>query len=138
MTSERLRILNLVAEKKISAEEAANLLDAIGEQGPGAPEPGAAPRSAPRYLRVLATGGAPDHERVNVRVPMSLLRAGVRLAALLPPGVQDQINQALREKGVGLDVSKIKPENLEEIVEQLGELTVDVESGAEKVRVFCE
>ena len=136
MTAERLRILNLVAEKKISADEAATLLDALGQPGADA---GSSPRAAPRYLRVLVEGSDGNHGgRVNVRVPMSLLRAGVRLAALLPPGVHDQINKALHQNGVELDVSKIKPENLEELVEHLGELTVDVENGAEKVRVFCE
>jgi hypothetical protein len=139
MTAERLRILNLVAEKKISADEAANLLDAIGEPRPDPSRPGAPPRAAPRYLRVLVEGNEGDHGgRVNVRVPMSLLRAGVRLAALLPPGVHDQINKALHENGLDLDVSKIKADNLEDLVEHLGELTVDVENRGEKVRVFCE
>ena len=139
MNSERLRILNLVAEKKISAEEATQLLDALGSPAADPSGPGSPSHPAPKYLRVVVEGGEDSHGgRVNVRVPMSLLRAGVRLAALLPPGVHDQINRALHEKGVDLDVSKIKSENLEEIVEQMGELTVDVENGAEKVRVFCE
>ena len=138
MTAERLRILNLVAEGKISAAEAESLLEALGAgAAPGSPADGPA-RPAPRYLRVLVEGAEQGKGRVNVRVPMSLLRAGVRLAALLPPGVNDQINKALRENGVDLDVSKLKPENLEELVEHLGELTVDVENGPEKVRVFCE
>jgi hypothetical protein len=135
MTAERLRILNLVAEKKISADEAASLLDALGADPAQAD---ATPRPQPKYLRVLVEGAEAGHGRVNVRVPMSLLRAGVRLAALLPPGVHEQINKALHENGVDLDVSRLKPENLEELVEHLGELTVDVENGPEKVRVFCE
>jgi hypothetical protein len=139
MTSERLRILNLVAAGKISAAEAATLLEALGGSGGDAPA-GAPPPSAPRYLRVVVEDREGDQSgRVNVRVPMSLLRAGVRLAALLPSGVHDHINKALRENGLDIDVSKIKPENLEEIVEHLAELTVDVEGNrGEKVRVFCE
>jgi len=139
MTEERLRILNLLAEGKIDAKEAASLLDALGE---GRPEPAgaAAPPASPRYLRVLVEGNEGEHGgRVNVRVPFNLIRAGVRLAALLPPGVHDQINKALKDNGVDIDVSKIRPENLEEMVEHLGELTVDVEGNrGEKVRVFCE
>jgi len=139
MNTERLRILNLVAEKKISADEAAGLLDALGTPAGDPSRAGASPRLAPKYLRVVVEGSEASHGgRVNVRVPMSLLRAGVRLAALLPPGVHDQINRALHDKGVDLDVSKLKSEDLEELVEQMGELTVDVENGAEKVRVFCE
>jgi hypothetical protein len=143
MNEERLRILAMLAEGKIDAKEAAALLDALGAPRAsgeiGGPAP-AAPASAPRYLRVLVEGHEGEHAgKVNVRVPLNLVRAGVRLAALLPPGVHEQINKALRENGVELDVSKIRPENLEEIVEHLGELTVDVEGNrGERVRVFCE
>lgn len=64
---------------------------------------------------------------------MALLRAGVRLASLVPAGAQEPINDALRAKGVRLDVSQIRPENLDE-------LTVDVDQQNEnvKVRMFFE
>ena len=43
------------------------------------------------------------------------------------------------ENGMNFDVSQIKPENLEELVQHLTELSVDVEGNrGEKVRVFCE
>jgi hypothetical protein len=139
VNEERLRILNLLETGKIDAAQAAALLDALGGVPP--PRAGAAPRATgPRYLRVLVEGTQGEAAgKVDVRVPLNLIRAGVRLAALLPPGVHDQINKALKENGVELDVSKIKPENLEELVEHLGELTVDVEGArGDKVRVFCE
>ncbi len=140
MTAERLRILNLVAEGKISAAEAATLLDALGADRPGGAAPRAGAGGAPRYLRVLVEDPQGEHgSKVDVRVPMNLIRAGVRLAAILPPGVHDQINRALKQNGVELDVSKVRPEDLEEIVANLGELTVDVDGNrGERVRVFCE
>ena len=80
--------------------------------------------------------------KVNVRVPMQLLRAGVRLAGLIPVQALNRANQAMQERGVPIDLTHIKPENLEDLVEQLNDLTVDVdqnEAGAKvKVRVFCE
>ena len=48
------------------------------------------------------------------------------------------MSEALRSHGVPIDVSQIKPENLEELVDQLSELTVDVDQKDQKVRVFCE
>ena len=49
------------------------------------------------------------------------------------------INKALKENGVDFDISKVKPGNLEELVEQLAELTVNVDgSKGEKVRIYCE
>jgi len=78
---------------------------------------------------------------VNVRVPMQLLRAGVRLAALIPQQAHNQLDAALSSHGVPLTLSQIKPENLEELIDHLEDLTVDVDGKAgnqTKVRVFCE
>jgi hypothetical protein len=137
MNEERRRILEMVASNKISPAEAEQLLDALSasathNDGPAKPEP--------RYLRVLVEDDHSEHGgKVNVRVPLNLIRAGVRLAALLPHGVYDHVNRALKQNGMDIDVSQIKPENLEEIVHHLNELTVDVEGNrGEKVRVFCE
>ena len=69
---------------------------------------------------------------------MQLLRAGVKLASLIPVQERDHINKALHDNGVDLDVNQLKPENLEEIIDQMNDLTVDVDDPGNKVRVFCE
>jgi len=133
MNEEKRRILDMLANGKINAAEAEQLLEAVGTD----PVVGAV--KTPKYLRVLVEDNGEEGGKVNVRVPLNLIRAGVRLAALLPHGVYDQVNKALKENGVDVDVTQIKPENLEELVQHLNELQVDVEGGrGEKVRVFCE
>jgi hypothetical protein len=69
-----------------------------------------------------------------------LLRAGVRLASLIPAQAHDQLDAALHQHGVPLTLSQIKPENLEELIDHLEDLTVDVDGkdANTKVRVFCE
>src|SRR6266545_6145368 len=104
MNEERKRILNMLAENKITAQEAESLLDAMSRPPPpGAADSGA--RSAdPKYLRVLVEGGA---DKVNVRVPFQLIRAGVRLAALIPATAHGPVNRALEKRGIDIDVSKL-------------------------------
>jgi hypothetical protein len=149
LTEERRRILNLLADGKLSAAEAESLLNALDKSPtalPAASGPTDVALRDPKYLRVLVEGyDEHEHEhggaasKVNVRVPFTLLRAGMRLAALLPATVHEPINRALRENGVAIDISKIKPENLEDLVTHLRELSIDVEGArGEKVRVFCE
>jgi hypothetical protein len=141
MTEERRRILNMLAEGKINPDEAESLLDAFAGKAPLARiEPVASDVVAdPKFLRVLVEGHDEQHgSKVNVRVPFTLIRAGIRLAALLPAAAHEPINRALRENGVEIDISKIKPENLEDLVTHLREFAVDVDSNGEKVRVFCE
>jgi hypothetical protein len=51
------------------------------------------------------------------------------------------LDAALNKHGVPLTLSQIKPENLEELIDHLEDLTVDVdgkEGNTTKVRVFCE
>jgi hypothetical protein len=141
MKEERRRILSMLSEGKISAQEADALLDAVSDPS-GSPQTDtlvAAPVKPAKYLRVLVEGDEDGRSnKVNVRVPLDLIRAGMRLAALLPAVAYEPVNRALKEQGLDLDVSKVKPENLEELVAHLQELQVDVEGGGEKVRVFCE
>jgi hypothetical protein len=139
MNEERKRILGMLARNKITAEEAEALLDAM-PPATGATDGGGAVSADPKYLRVLVEGAEDGHtSKVNVRVPFQLIRAGVRLAALIPATAHGPVNKALRERGIDIDISKLKPEDFENLVEHLRDLTVDVEdSHGEKVRVFCE
>ena len=69
---------------------------------------------------------------------MQLLRAGVRLGALIPTHARAPLNRALNEHGIDFDVGQIKPENVEALIQQLNDLSVDVDQEKTKVRVFCE
>jgi hypothetical protein len=138
MSENRRRILEMLGQGKITADEAERLMAAL-ESEPVSPAP-AAPAGKVKYLRVVVDaqdeGDAPV--KVNVRVPMQLLRAGVKLTAIIPPRARTEVNEALRKEGIDVDIGKLTPESLEEIVEQLRELQVDVDSDRAKVRVFCE
>jgi Asp-tRNA(Asn)/Glu-tRNA(Gln) amidotransferase B subunit len=143
VNEQRRQILQMLSEGKITADEAEKLIDALEAEQPESP-PGAAvrPRTRPRYLRVLVdaadSGDGDGPSRVNVRVPLQLLRAGVRLASLIPPQALTRVNAELSKSGVPIDLTELKPQQLEELVEHLDELTVDVDSADATVQVFCE
>jgi len=92
-----------------------------------------------KYLRVLVEPAPnnPAGDKVNIRVPLNLIRAGLKLAAFIPKNVQGKVDDALNEHGINIDLDKITPEDLEELMVHLNDLTVDVE-GKEKIRIFCE
>ena len=140
MGEEKRKILDMLSAGKITVEEAEKLLSAVFET-PGDEEKreGSVPKSGLKYLRVLVEPGPgyDSGEKVNIRIPIKLMRAGIKLASLIPHDAQGKINSALHEKGIDMDLSQITEENLEEIVESLNELTVDVE-GKERVRIFSE
>jgi hypothetical protein len=137
VSEESKRVLDLLAQGKISVEEADRLLERLaGGPRPAAPRvpPAAerpAPGGAPKFLRVVVN--SVDGDSVNVRVPLALVRTGIKLGAMLPQHARER----LHEKGI--DLSQLTGMESEEMVEALRELTVDVDSAqGDVVRVFCE
>lgn len=145
MSENRRQILQMLSEGKITADEAERLIAALEKEPPPAGDAtahGEVLKPRAKYLRVLVE--AQDHhsgngtKKVNIRVPMRLLRAGVRLSALIPPQARERANAAMRQKGIDFDIAQIKPENLEELIEQLNDLELNVDDEHAKVRIFCE
>ena len=141
MGDERSRVLGLVAEGKITPAEAERLLDALGS-GPERPPTDAATAAtagrtaAPKfmYVKVVSTNG----DNVDVKIPLGLVRAGLKLTSLIPPAAMDQINASMAEYGTSIDFSSLNPDNIEELIESLREMEVNVDSkNGDNVRVFC-
>jgi hypothetical protein len=143
MSEQSRRILDMLAQGRVSVDEAERLLAALSESGKATGQASDAPsdqvKRTPKYLRVLVDDmedGKPT--KVNVRVPLQLLRAGVKLSALIPKDAQAKVNSAMGDKGLNIDLSNLKPEVIEELVQGLSDLQIDVDDENTKVRVFCE
>jgi hypothetical protein len=77
---ERLKILEMIREGRISAEEGARLLQALNINAKRQP-----PTREPKWLRVQVTDVRTGKQKVNVNLPMSLVNVGVRLGARFIP-----------------------------------------------------
>jgi len=142
MSDNQKRILDMLAEGKISADEAQKLLAAIDSGAESESKSAGDTRNA-KYLRVVIQPNPDatredDVKRVNVRIPISLIRAGIKFTSLIPADASDQVNEALKEKGIDFDVRNLKPEDLEELLMALHDLEVDVQKGQEKVHIYVE
>lgn len=146
MSDSRTRILEMLAQKKISVDEAEKLLTAIGtDEKPAMSVPTGIPSEnrIPKYLRVVVEPGPNSDkgtgtEKVNIKVPISLIRAGMKLTSLIPPQASNKMSEAMKEKGIDFDLKNIKPEDMDEIIEALRDLEVNVDGGEETVRVYAE
>jgi hypothetical protein len=144
MNEQRRQILQMLADGKITADEAERLIAAVerDQSDTSSPPVESSRKARPKYLRVVVNlpdnfgGGGPG--RVNVRVPIQLLRAGVQLASLIPPQALSQANDELRRNGVPIDLSQLKPQHIEDLIEHLDDITVDVDQPEAKVQVYCE
>ena len=141
MADNQRRVLEMLAENKISVDEAARLLTLVEDPSGATDEESR--KQPPKYLRVVVQpnpdgGTEAGAEHVNIRVPMALMRAGIKLTSLIPPKAADQVNETLREKGIDMDLRNLKAEDLEPLVDALSDLEINVESGKEKVHIYVE
>ena len=119
-SDERMQILKMVADGKISAEEGSKLLKAL-EEG-SRPKP--PPLPEPRWFKVRITDLTTGKTKVNVSIPMRLVSVGVKLGARFTPEVEGM--------------------NFEEVIAAIKEgahgRIVDVtdEKGGERVEIYVE
>ena len=134
MSETNRRVLQMLAEGKVSVDEAERLIALVDEQ-PATTT--AVPRTGTaRYLRVTIHSDGEEH--VDVRVPLALIKAGVKLHTLLPEQAATGINTALRDHGLDIDIGNLRTEDLEELIDALSEIEVNIQDGDDKVRVHCE
>ena len=141
MSEERTRILSMIAEGKVTPSEGEGLLDALDAKGAGPTVVETPPSSAGQtraakfmYVKVVSESG----DNVDVKIPLGLVRAGLKLTSLIPPQAMDEINKSMAEHGMSIDFSSLKPDTIEELIEALREMEINVDSkNGDNVRVYC-
>ncbi|MDH4208403.1 MAG: hypothetical protein OEV76_05980 [Anaerolineae bacterium] len=115
---ERLQILKMIEDGQITADEAAQLLDALEK-----PSQSEKPGGSPRWFRVQVTDIKTGKRKVNVNLPLRLVDLGAkvysRYAAPADTDVEG-IVQAIKEGAQGKIVD------------------VEDEEGGERVEVYVE
>ena len=137
MSEERRKILDMLSEGKINAEEAEKLLDAVEPEATGVsvhPDGNGLPKYL--YIRVDPKEGARDADQVKVTVPLALVKAGMNFASLLPRDARKDVEEAMESKGFDFDLKNIKSEDMDALLAALQELEVDVETSENTVKIY--
>ena len=118
-TEERMKILKMVEEGKISAEEGAKLLAALTQSRQPPPPSVPVLGSEARWFRVRVTDLATGKTKVNVNIPMGLVNVGIKMGARFAPGLEGEhmeaIAEALRSGMVGKIVEATDEEDGERV-----------------------
>jgi len=127
---ERLRILEMVEEGKITADEAAALIRALETSGQGieySPSERPKPKAKAKRLRVLVFEGDAQKPKVSVRLPLSLAKLGSKL---FPKAARAKI------EGLEVDLDEVLCHLTEE--EEGNVIEVEDEAGKKRVKIFVE
>ncbi|GAB4541573.1 MAG: hypothetical protein Fur002_10240 [Anaerolineales bacterium] len=122
---ERMKILKMIEEGKISADEGASLLAALSETRkgfPAAPRPPMPPggmRGGARWLRIRVTDTKTGRSKASVQIPLALVDAGMKIGAHFAPEVEgvDMANvmEALRMGVTGKIIDVVDDEDGEHV-----------------------
>jgi hypothetical protein len=118
-TEERMKILNLIREGKITAEEGAKLLSALGDSQKPKRTPATRAAGEPRWFRVKVTDLVSGNTKVSVNIPFGLMEWGMQIGAQFAPEVGDldfdQLKEALQSGVEGKVVDVIDEEDGEHV-----------------------
>lgn len=121
-SEERMRILKMIADKQITAEEGARLLEALRAASSESQPRAEAPKA--RWLRIRVTDRGTGRAKLNVSIPASLVDVGLKMGARFAPEM------------AGMDTSAIQQALKEGIQGRI--LEVDDEADNERVEIFME
>ncbi|MFV1949128.1 MAG: hypothetical protein ACC633_04240 [Anaerolineales bacterium] len=118
-SEERMKILKMINDGKISAEEGSQLLSALSQRS-DKPHRTARRSLSNQMLRVRVTDMSTGKAKVNVNVPMKLIDAGINIAAQFIPEMENEqmmeaIKEALSENLSGKIVDVIDEEDQEHV-----------------------
>lgn len=113
---ERLKILKMIEEGKLSAEEGAKLLAALAS---GNRPLGGLSASGAKWLRVRVTDVGTGRSKATVQIPLALMDAGMKIGAHFAPEVEgvnmDQLMEALRSGVTGKIIDVVDEEDGEHV-----------------------
>jgi hypothetical protein len=117
-TEERMKILKMVEEGRINAQEGAKLLAALSNSERRRTSSTTAAGQA-KWFRVRVAELNSGRNKVNVSLPMSLVNVGIKMGARLAPDVEgldfDEIMEAIRSGAQGKIVDVVDKEGDERI-----------------------
>jgi len=120
---ERMKILKMIEEGKLSAEEGTKLLAALNTKRPPASRPPGM-SGGPRMLRIRVTDTRTGRSKASVQIPLALVDAGLKIGAHFAPEVE------------GVDMSNVMDAMRSGITGKIIDVTDD-EDG-EHVEIFIE
>jgi hypothetical protein len=117
--SERLHILQMIEDGKVTAAQGASLLAAMDPSRREEQRPASMARSGPNWFRVRVTDLATGKSRASVSIPLGLMDWGLKIGAHFAPEVSDvnlsSLGEALRSGVEGKIIDVIDDEDGEHV-----------------------
>jgi hypothetical protein len=151
-TDDTRRILDLLQEGKITVDEADRLIKALTADRP--PETAAADTATGgpervRWIRINiqkpANGAGHQAKNVNIRVPIAIVKGGMRLGAIIGTFAGEKAARRMKAEGLDIDLAKISSDlsqmngpEFDEFLRSLNDTNIEIDDGKSQVRITAE
>jgi hypothetical protein len=151
-TDDTRRILDMLSQGKITVDEADRLIKAMSADPPA--ETATADtvtdgRRRPRWFRINIHKPAKDQTHrpkdVNIRVPITVVKGGMRLGAIIATFAGEKAAQRMKERGLDLDLSTINGDlsrmngaDFDTFLKSLDDMNIEIDDGKSQVRITTE
>lgn len=123
-TEERLSILKMIQDGKITPEEGVKLLDALDRGDSHSSQNNAGDAGSktrkPRWMRVIVTDLNTNKEKINIRLPANVIDAGYKMGARYIPGIggssSERIVQAVQMGEIGKLIDVCDEDSCERVI----------------------
>ena len=139
---EKQKILKMVEDGKITAQDALELLEALGknEEVVAPPKAKVAGKKKMFRIRIDAQGdeGGKGKAKVNVNIPISVAKKLTSLTKVIPDSAKEEMNKE------GFNIDELNLQELLEAIEagEMDESIVDIdadsEDGGAKVKIYVD
>lgn len=137
MEEERRQILEMLAKGKINSEEAEKLLNAV-DKGSDVESDSSEKIKNPKYMIIMVRKNKGKSRDINVKIPLFMIRAGVKLSSFLPGGAKDSIGEAFKKNNMDINSDTFGPENFQQMIGIMEEMKIDIDKEDTTVRFRFE
>jgi hypothetical protein len=151
-TDDTRRILDMLQEGKITVDDAGRLIKALTADRPPATapaDPAADGRERVRWIRINIQKPANDAghkaKNVNIRVPIAIVRGGMRLGAIIGTFAGEKAARRMKAQGLDIDLAKISRDlsqmngpEFDEFLRSLNDTNIEIDDGQSQVRITAE
>jgi len=151
-TDDTRRILDMLSQGKITVDEADRLIKAICADQPAetaTADTATDGQKRVRWFRINIRKPAKDSTHrpkdVNIRVPVAVVKGGMRLGAIIATFAGEKAAQRMKDRGLDLDLSTINGDlsrmngaEFDTFLKSLDDMNIEIDDGKSQVRITCE
>ena len=151
-TDDTRRILDLLSQGKITVDDADRLIKAMSADVPAgtatadtAADGGQRARWFRINIRKPASDQAHTPKDVSIRVPIAVVKGGMRLGAIIATFAGEKAALRMKQRGLDLDLSTINSDlsrmngaEFETFLKSLDEMNIEIDDGRSQVRITAE